>query len=37
MKPKTIPDSVYLESATSRFGTTIPVYDDGFGPLWRLT
>ena len=34
MKPKTIPDSVYLESATSRFGTTIPVYDDGFGPLW---
>lgn len=30
----TIPDDKRLESATSRFGSSIPVYDDGFGPLW---
>lgn len=30
----TLPDDKRLDSATSRFGSSIPVYDDGFGPLW---
>lgn len=29
-----ITDSQQLVSATSRFGHPVPVYDDGFGPLW---
>lgn len=30
----TLPDDKQLTGATSRFGSPIPVYDDGFGPLW---
>lgn len=30
----TLPDDKTLSGATSRFGSPIPVYDDGFGPLW---
>jgi hypothetical protein len=29
-----ITDEQTLKSATGRFGLSIPVYDDGFGPLW---
>ena len=29
-----ITDDQSLVSAASRFGTPIPIYDDGFGPLW---
>lgn len=34
MKAITLPDDKTLAGATSRFGSPIPVYDDGFGPLW---
>lgn len=34
MKKTLISDSQALISATSRFGHAIPVYDDGFGPLF---
>lgn len=30
----TLHDDKQLTGATSRFGHAIPVYDDGFGPLW---
>lgn len=30
----TLTDDKTLVSATSRFGHAIPVYDDGYGPLW---
>lgn len=30
----TLPNDKTLVAATSRFGSAIPVYDDGFGPLW---
>ncbi len=33
-KTTAITDSQRLVSATSRFGHPIPVYDDGWGPLW---
>lgn len=36
MKTQTanITDSQRLVSATNRFGRQLPIYDDGFGPLW---
>jgi len=34
LSPSLISDSQRLVSARSRFGHAIPVYDDGFGPLW---
>jgi len=33
-EPALINDSQRLTGATSRFGHSIPVYDDGFGPLF---
>ena len=32
--PPLIEDGQTLKAAKSRFGYSIPVYDDGFGPLW---
>ena len=29
-----ITDSQSLTGAKNRFGTNIPIYDDGYGPLW---
>ncbi len=31
-----IHDGERLEGAASEFGRSIPIYDDGFGPLWVL-
>lgn len=30
----TITDNQRLVSVTNRFGRQLPIYDDGFGPLW---
>lgn len=34
MKTPLITDEQTLIAATGQFGTPIPVYDDGYGPLW---
>jgi hypothetical protein len=34
MKTPLITDDQTLVSAASRFGHPVPIYDDGFGPLW---
>lgn len=34
MTTKTLSDNQTMMGTTSEFGTPIPTYDDGFGPLW---